>query len=582
MEQLSLFMLNISKWALPLLAAWLLIRCVRSMLQQKYRPEIWAYIEAPTGEVQPIYHWECIIGRSKSCDVVVASPAVARTHATLIRSGSGKWKLFDLDSKTGSFVGSAEDSGQGLSVADGDILRFGDVGMTFHDLTEAQLAAVESQRNAPGRISPAISMLILTLFQALLALQFTFSGEKEYLPEIVLGFAAIIAIGWFYYLIMRAFDRIGFEVETLALFLSSLGIAIVATSSPEDMLKQLALLLAGMVFYIILGFWLRDIRRAKIMRWPVAFLALGFLAINLVAGETSYGATNWLSFGGFTLQPSEFVKVAYIYTGTATLDRLFRGRNLFLFIAFSAICVGALALMGDFGTALIFFTTFLVISFLRSGNFATIFLALAGAALAVMLVLTVKPYVAQRFSTWGHIWEDPYGAGWQQTQGLSAAAEGGLFGVGAGNGWCKNLFAADTDMVFCLLSEELGLIIALLAMMAIVILAFFAVKSASSGRSSFYVIAACAAASMMMVQLALNCFGCVDILPFTGVTFPFVSKGGSSLISCWGLLAFIKAADTRMNASFSVKRSYSKKFAPVVARYEAMSREMAEEEEADD
>ena len=179
----------------------------------------------------------------------------------------------------------------------------------------------------------------------------------------------------------------------------------------------------------------------------VSKLALGFLALNLIAGETTNGATNWLSIGGITLQPSEFVKVAYIYTGAATLDRLFRGRNLFLFIAFSAICVGALALMGDFGTALIFFVTFLVISFMRSGSFATVFLAVAGAALGVMLVLTVKPYIAQRFAAWGHIWEDPLGAGWQQTRGLSAAASGGLFGIGAGQGWLKDIFAADTDMV---------------------------------------------------------------------------------------------------------------------------------------
>jgi len=578
MEALSLFMINLSHWALPFLAAWLLWRCVRSMLSQRYRPEIWAYIEGSHGEVQPIYHWECIIGRGRSSDVVIDSPAVSRAHASLIRSGSGKWKLYDLDSKGGSFVGEAMDLGKGVSVHDGDIIRVGDVSMVFHDLTEAQLAAVESQRNAPGRVSPAVSLLILTVFQALLALQFSFSGDPEYMREILLGFAAICVVGWLYYLIMRAFDRIGFELETLALFLSTLGIAVVASSAPGDMLKQLILLLAAIAFYLILGFWLRDIRRAKLMRWPVAALALGLLAVNIIAGETSYGATNWLSFGGFTLQPSEFVKVAYIYTGTATLDRLFRGRNLFLFIAFSAICVGALALMGDFGTALIFFCTFLVISFLRSGSFATIFLALAGAALAVMLVLTVKPYVAQRFSTWGHIWEDPFGAGWQQTQGLSAAAEGGLFGVGAGKGWCKDLFAADTDMIFCLLSEELGLIMTLIAMLALVSIAFFAVKSAGNGRSSFYVIAACAASCMMLVQLALNCFGCVDILPFTGVTFPFVSKGGSSLISCWGLLAFIKASDTRMNASFSVKRSYSRRFAPVVAQYEAMGQEAAPEE----
>ena len=96
MEALSLFMLNISRWALPFLAAWLLWRCVRSMLSQRYRPEIWAYIEGGHGEIQPIYHWECIIGRAKSCDVVVDSPDISRTHATLIRSGKGRWKLYDL------------------------------------------------------------------------------------------------------------------------------------------------------------------------------------------------------------------------------------------------------------------------------------------------------------------------------------------------------------------------------------------------------------------------------------------------------------------------------------------------------
>ena len=166
------------------------------------------------------------------------------------------------------------------------------------------------------------------------------------------------------------------------------------------------------------------------MRWPMAFAALGFLALNLLLSETIWGAKNWLSIAGQTLQPSEFVKIAYVYAGAATLDRLFRRRNLILFIAFSAVCVGALALMGDFGTALVFFVCFLVISFMRSGSFATLFLAIGGAALAVMLVLTVKPYVAQRFATWGHAWEDPLNTGFQQVRTMSATAAGGLFGRG--------------------------------------------------------------------------------------------------------------------------------------------------------
>lgn len=213
--------------------------------------------------------------------------------------------------------------------------------------------------------------------------------------------------------------------------------------------------------------------------------------------------------------------------------------------------------MGDFGTAVIFFATFLVISFMRSGSFATVFLAVSGAGMAATLVLSVKPYIAQRFASWGHVWEDVWDAGYQQTRALSAAASGGLFGHGAGNGWLKGIFAADTDMVFALICEELGLIVAICAIFAVIALALFAVRNASQGRSTFYVIAGCAAVSLMMVQMGLNVFGSLDILPFTGVTFPFVSKGGTSLISCWMLLAFVKATDTRRDSSFVVKPAAS-------------------------
>ena len=87
----------------------------------------------------------------------------------------------------------------------------------------------------------------------------------------------------------------------------------------------------------------------------------------------------------------------------------------------------------------------------------------------------------------------------------------------------------------------------------IVALALFSLRSASMARSSFYAIGACTASAIMLTQVILNCLGTVDILPLTGVTFPFLSNGGSSMIGAWGLLAFIKAADTRQNASFAVR-----------------------------
>ena len=89
--------------------------------------------------------------------------------------------------------------------------------------------------------------------------------------------------------------------------------------------------------------------------------------------------------------------------------------------------------------------------------------------------------------------------------------------------------------------------------LSILTLAVFAVRACRAGRSSFYVIAACAATSMMVFQTCLNVFGAVDILPLTGVTFPFVSNGGTAMIASWGLLAFLKATDTRQNASFAIR-----------------------------
>ena len=204
-----------------------------------------------------------------------------------------------------------------------------------------------------------------------------------------------------------------------------------------------------------------------------------------------------------SLQPSEIAKVCYIFAGSATLDRLFRKKNLGLFMALTLICLGCLALMNDFGAAAIFFVTFIVIAFLRSGDWATLALICGGCGAGGLVLLSVKPHVLKRFASWGHIWEDVYGAGFQQTHSLTAAASGGLVGVGAGNGWL-GVTAADTDMVFCKVCEEWGLIIAVLAVLCIVTLAVFAVRACRAGRSSFYTIAACAATSLMVFQTCLK------------------------------------------------------------------------------
>ncbi len=553
MELFLDYAITIAQYGIFLLSVAIIVRCIRSMLSERYEPEVWAYISRKK-ELYPICHWENIIGRSPFSDIRIDNPSMSRVHAVLTRSDKGVWKVYDIFSKGGVWVNGVKVGFSGTALHSGDVLNLAGNIVRFLDISTSQKKQLEARRTRAGQtVSPSVTLLELTLFEICLLIEHVIYGENEYTASIALAFVGLVSLQWLCYCFMRLMGRSGFEVETLAFYLSSLGMSIAASSTPEDISKQFFLTVVGVLLFLFGGWWLRNLKRTSSMRIPVGFLAMLLLGVNVLTSEAVLGAKNWMEIGGFSFQPSEFVKVFYIYVGASTLDRLYRSRNLYSFIFYSAACVVALALIGDFGTALIFFVCFLVISFMRSGSVATVMLAISGAGLAGFLAISVKPYIADRFSTWGHVWEDIYDKGYQQTRAMSAAASGGLFGKGAGNGWLHTIFAANTDMVFAETCEELGLSIGLCMVAAVLTLAFFAVRSARSGRSAFYSIAACAAMSMMLVQLGLNVFGSLDILPFTGVTFPFVSRGGSSLLSCWMLIAYVKAADTRREASFAVR-----------------------------
>ena len=547
------YTLAASKAILILLSFAILVRCLRSMLREEYDPETWAYLRYGRDRL-PIQHWEVIIGRSPDADVYIPEREIARSHAILRRNDLGEWRVYDVFSRGGVWVNNIFVDDDGVEVNNGDILNLNGICVRFEDLSMEKRERLESKRSGVGRrYSPSLTLLMLTAFQLFLLLQHSFYAKPEALSDIALGFGSLIVMEWSCFNAMRIINRAGFEIETLAFYLSSLGMSVAASSTPEDMYKQILLTLAGVVLFLLCGWWQRSLQRTASTRILVALGALLLLGINVVASDVVLGARNWLEFWGFSFQPSEIVKVAYVYVGAATLDRLFRRNNLYVFIGFSAICVMALALIGDFGTALVFFVCFLVISFMRSGSIATVMLAVTGAGLAGFLAVSARPYIAQRFASWGHVWEDIYDKGFQQTRAMSAAAAGGLFGKGAGNGWLHRIFAANTDLVFGMVCEELGLLIACMMVLAVILLACFAIRSARTGRSAYYSIAACAAMTILLTQLALNVFGSMDILPFTGVTFPFVSRGGSSMLSCWMMMAFLKSADNRREASFAVR-----------------------------
>lgn len=545
---------TVVRWIFMLLAAFILLRQILSLLQSRNPSEIWAYLSCPDGSNVPLTHWENLIGRGRGCDIIVNLSSVSRSHATLIRDSDGTWKYNDLDSKNGSFI-NGEPVTEPTVVHGGDTLTIGGSDFSLYPVNlQERMENIEKRKKKSRPVSPWPSMLALTAFHVLTVIQFKISLKDDFSPAITAAFTFISVLMWAYVITMRVFKRTGFEMEIITFFLSTLSLAVVSTKFPDAVFKQAICVFLGVALFFGLCWYLRDLNRAKKLTYILMGISVFLLLINLLFGTVQHGARNWIEIGGFTIQPSELVKIVFIYVGAATLDELQQRKNLTIFMLFSVFCLGCLAIMGDFGTAIIFFVTFLVISFLRSGDFSKLILIVGAAGLMGMMILRFKPYIADRFDVWGHVWEDPLGAGFQMVHTMSAAASGGFVGLGAGEGHFANfVFGSETDLVFGLLSEEWGLIIAILAVLCIITLGVFAVRAIIAGRSTYYSIAACAATSMFIFQTILNVFGSVDLMPITGVTFPFVSAGGTSMITSWGLLAFLKAADTRQNASFAIR-----------------------------
>lgn len=542
------------RWIMPVLALMILTSILRSMIRVKNPKERWGYLYSPDLGRFPVTHWETLIGKGRNCDIVVPFMTISKVHCALIFDGTKKWRIHNLTERADVSVNGVTIDGS-APIESGDNLTIGGVDMEFDTISPKE-ASIQAQRRlflSQSTITPLVTTCLLTVFQ-MLTVSSLIINRPEHSGAIATSFLIFSGVMWGYILFNFFWSKTGLEPEILAFFLCSLCLAVTASSRPESIHKQLVAILIGMAFFLALSWYLRSLKRVVKLRHAVAVLTCVLLCASLVFGTLTNGAHNWIYVMGISIQPSELAKVCFIFAGAASLERLFKKRNLWGFIGLSFFCFGALALMSDFGTAAIFFVTFLVIAYLRSGDFATLSLICCSAIAALVLVLKFKPYIAARFSIWGHAWDDVSGAGYQQVRTMSAAASGGMIGVGSGEGWLHKIAAANTDLVFGMICEEWGLIIGLLAILGIASLSIFTFRVVRSSRSSYYVIASCAAVSMLVFQTMLNVFGSLDMFPLTGVTFPFVSCGGSSMLASWGLLAFVKAADTRQGASFAVKK----------------------------
>lgn len=534
----------------PVIALYVVWRCYTSFKKGQRRKDPVIMLEdAATGVHFPVLYWENSIGRSRSCDIQIPDDSVSRDHAVLMRREEG-WFICDTGSHLGTRV-------RGKEITEPALVEIGDkfsMGSTTLILRNADEVPQKKRSIFTGfskeAASPFKLMLCVTLVQLSLTLQLMLgTGQFRLYP--LAPFGILFLSGWaLYFFSRRILKRVSFEIETVALLLSSIGILLLSGQGLDAIKMQLAAMLIGMFLFCFLVWFLSDLDRVMKVRLYIAIAAILLFAVNLIFGKEINGSKNWIIIGPLSFQPSELIKIAFVFVGASTLDHLQTRKNITEFIVFAAICLAFLFLMRDFGTALIFFACFLIIAFMRSGSFRTIFLILTAACFGVFLILQFKPYVAQRFMGWMHVWEHPQDSlGYQQTRTLTYIASGGLFGVGPGNGYLKYIAAADSDLVFGMLCEELGLFMGLVVLAGLALFILYARSDVTRSRSTFYAIAACAVSGMILFQTCLNIFGPTDVLPLTGVTLPFISAGGSSILSTWGLLAFLKASDERTYAA---------------------------------
>ena len=541
---LALFTIRI---LLPILGIIIVFQCFSSMRRHR-RDEhaLVMLVDKDSGESKPVLYWENSIGRNRDSDIRITDESVSRDHAVLLRRKEG-WFVNDVGSKNGTYVNHTRIQGRTPVMID-DVITVGDKSYLFKRTDDVVVSRNSWFFNRPTNkkaISTSSLLLLISLFHFFFSFEGSLCDEKQdFQPFLIWGLFTGLSWGFFAFS-RKVLGRVNFEIEALALFMTGTGVMMLVRQVLRQSITQTIATAIGMIGFCIIIKMIEDPDRIEKFRIPLYILAVGMLGANILFARVTNGAANWLSIGGISVQPSEFVKVIYVLLSASVLDRLLTKSNLIQFIGFSIICVGALILMSDLGTALIFFCTFLFISFMRSGNLHTVILALVAAVLGAIFIISFKPYIADRFSAWGKCFELADTTGYQQARVLTYSASGGVIGVGVGNGYLKYIFASESDLVFGLLSEEVGIVIAISMVICIIGLVIYARAITTRSRSTFYSISASCASGLMLVQTALNVFGATDILPLTGVTLPFISLGGSSIISCWCMLAFIKSADER-------------------------------------
>lgn len=358
---------------------------------------------------------------------------------------------------------------------------------------------------------------------------------------------------WGVHLILRVTRHGGDEyLLPLAAVLTTLGLTFLFRLDPGLAYRQIIWTILGLLVLVAVTTGFRDYQRLE--QYPYLFLSLGlfFLAFTVVAGTRIGGAKSWVTLGSFQMQPVEAVKVLMVmYLAGYLSDKrelLVQGTGRPTWgplLAATALAVLLLVIQRDLGSALILLVTFLAMLYLATGKRR--YVAAGGGlfTLGALLAYHLFPYLRVRIAIWLNPWTDAAGAGYQIVQALIALGSGGVFGTGLGLGHSQVIPAVATDFIFVTMGEEMGLFGSIGVALIYLLFALRGFRAALEAREEQGVLLAGGLTVLVTFQAFIIMAGVSKLLPLTGVTLPFVSYGGSSLVISYlilGLLLNVSAA----------------------------------------
>ena len=359
--------------------------------------------------------------------------------------------------------------------------------------------------------------------------------------ELLLFYAAQLIYFLFVLLLFRnLYPRISKGLLNNMCLLVMTGFVMITRLSYDESVRQFRFACIGTVIALIVPVIIRKLHLLTKMTWAYAFVGIGLLGLVMVASRSVNGAKLTLTIGGFAFQPSEFVKIIFVFAVAGLLAGEHSLKRIITATVLAAVHVGILVISTDLGSALIFFVTYLVMLFVATRNpFLVSIGVLAGAAAAVAAYFLFS-HVRVRVQIWKDPFADYAGSGYQICQSLFSIAAGGWLGTGLYRGSPGAIPYVEEDFMFSAILEEMGGIFGICLILVCLAVFIMFVNIAMKLESRFYRLAAVGFGAIYATQVFLTIGGGTKLIPMTGVTLPLVSYGGSSLLSTLIMIAIVQ------------------------------------------